>query len=211
MNSLRITIFGAAGRVGQGVVSLALARGYTVTAFVHTRNPFTENKRLRVVPGDVNDMASVAEALDGSQVVISVVSSWHTKDKNILERAMTTIIPAMEAAGITRLITLTGSGALSSGDRPGFSDKIAHALAAMVASKILADGEKHLKLLAQSNLDWTCIRSPIMTGQRRSTYRLAPGLAPPLSLIPRAAVVQALVDQVESSVEFQQAPSIMVK
>lgn len=208
---MRITVFGAAGRVGQGVVGEALARDYTVTAFVHTHNPFTANERLRVVRGDINDATSVAEALRGSQAVISVVSSWHAKDKNILSRAMTTIIPAMATAGITRIITLTGAGAIWADDSPGFGDRIAHALAAALAPKILADAEQHLSLLASSDLNWTCLRSPVMTKQRRSTYRLTVGLAPPLSLISRAAVVQALVDQVESRDDFRQAPSILSK
>jgi len=208
---MQITVFGAAGRVGQGVVGEALARDYTVTAFVHTHNPFTANERLRVVRGDINDAGSVAAALQGSQAVISVVSSWHTKDKNILNRAMTTIIPAMAAAGITRIITLTGAGASWAADRPGFGDRIAHALAAALAPKILADAEQHLRLLAGSDLDWTCLRSPVMTRQRQSTYRLTAGLAPPLSLIARAAVVQALVDQIESNDAYRQAPSILSK
>ena len=209
--AMHLTIFGAAGKVGQGVVSEAIARNYTVTAFVHTHNPFTENERLRVVRGDINDTNSVAEALSGSQVVISVLGSWHTKDKNTLSRAMTTIIPAMEAASIARIITLTGAGAFCATDRPGFIDKIGHVLAATLAPKILSDAEEHLKLLAASPLEWTCIRSPVMTNQRRSTYRLAFGLAPLLSLVPRTAVVQAVVDQVESSDAFRQAPSILSK
>ena len=208
---MHITIFGAAGKVGQGVVSEALARNYGVTAFVHTHNPFTETEGLRVVRGDINDYASVTEALRGSQAVISVLSSWHTKDKNILERAMAAIIPAMATAKITRIVTLTGAGAFCATDHPGLSDKLAHALAARLAPKILADAEAHLKLLADSSLDWTSIRSPVMTKQRRSTYRLESSLAPPLSLIPRAAVVQALVDQVTSSNTYRQAPAILSK
>jgi len=209
--AMQLTIFGAGGKVGQGVVEEALDRNHTVTAFVHTHNPFTENERLRVVHGDINNDTEVAEALKGSQAVISVLSSWHTKDKNILGRAMTTIIPAMAAARITRIITLTGAGAFDATDQPKLSDKIGHLLAAMMAPRILADAEEHLKLLAESPLDWTCIRSPVMTKQRRSTYRLASGLAPLLSLIPRAAVVQALVDQVESADAYRQAPSILSK
>lgn len=205
---MQITIFGAAGKVGQGVVSAALARGYSVTAFVHKRNPFTETDQLRVVRGDINDSASVARALEGSQAVISVLSSWHSKDKNVLSRAMATIIPAMAAADTKRIITLTGAGASIETDRPDIIDKIARTLATLVAPKILADGEAHLKLLAASTLDWTCIRSPVMTSQQRTTYRLVPTLASPFSLIPRAAVVQSLVDQIEASDAFHQAPSI---
>lgn len=208
---MQITVFGAAGKVGQGVVGEALARGHSVTAFVHKRNPFTENDHLRVVRGDINDGASVTLALEGSQAVISVLSSWHSKDKNILTRAMATIIPVMAAADIKRIITLTGAGAFVAADRPGIIDKIAHALARTLAPKILIDGEAHLKLLAASPLDWTGLRSPVMTKQRRTNYRLLSGLAPPLALIPRAAVVQALVDQIEASDALRQAPSIVAR
>ena len=76
---MRITVFGASGRAGQGVVALALRKGYEVTAFVHQQNPFKEHACLTVVQGDINDRAAIIAAVSESDAVISTLGSWGTK------------------------------------------------------------------------------------------------------------------------------------
>ncbi len=205
---MRITVFGASGKVGRQVVALALARRYEVTVFVHRSNPFADDDRVRVVSGEISDAAKVAEAVQGSQAVISTLGSWHTKSKDIVTTGVRNILPVMKQQGIRRIITVTGAGALWSGDQPNGLDKAIHKLLALGAAKILADGEGQLSLLAESGLDWTCIRSPVMTKSKRTNYHLTGELAPLWAVIPRAAVVQCLVDQIESNEHLRAAPII---
>ena len=193
---MQITVFGASGKVGQRVVAIALAKGYSVHAFVHSHNPFEPNDSLQVVRGNISDKAAVREALEGSEAVISTLGSWHTKGKNVLSDGMRNILPAMKQQGIGRIVTLTGAGALLAGDKPGILDKLNHALLRLIAPKILQDGEEHLRSLAESGLDWTCVRSPVMTKSARKTYRLDTKLLLPWASIPRPAVAACLVDQV---------------
>jgi putative NADH-flavin reductase len=207
LRAMQITVFGAGGKVGRQVVALALDKGYTVTAFTHSHSPFQDQTRLRIVSGDINSQQDVIEALQGSQAVISSLGSWHTKQKNILERAMLTIIPAMQDQGINRVISLTGSAAFWSQDRPKLIDKLNHRLLSLLAPKILSDGEAHLALLAASKLDWTCVRSPIMTSRGGVKYILRNQLSV-FGLISRQAVAQCLVDQIEATDFLQHAPVI---
>jgi putative NADH-flavin reductase len=205
---MQITVFGASGRVGQQVVRQALERGHHVRAFVHSHNPFQDVNGVTVIQGDISDVKAVRSALQGSEAVISALGSWGTRDKNILTLGMQKIIPKMERLGIERLITLTGSGAFWSQDKPNLLDRIGHASLRLIAPKILADGEKHLALLEASSLRWTCIRSPVMTNRGPVKYRLDLKLLSPLATVSRAAVVQCLLDLAEGRDFERQAPVI---
>lgn len=202
----QITIFGASGRVGRLVVADALAAGYSVVAFVHVHNPFQGVKGVTVVQGDIGDSKQVMTAIQGSRVVISTLSSWHSKQHNVLVRAMNIILPSMRELGISRIITLTGI-ALSSKDKLGLANKLSYGAFKIVAGKVLIDAEIHLQLLQKSGLDWTCVRSPVMTRERRVNYSLSPkiGSFTFMTSIPRPAVAKCLVDQVISKEYIGQA------
>jgi putative NADH-flavin reductase len=205
---MQITIFGASGKVGRQVVDIATKQGYCVVAMVHAHNPFVENELLSVVEGDIHNVSDVRKALVGSAAAISTLGSWGTKNKDILSSAMQTIIPALEGAGITRVVTLTGSGAQAVGESLTFKDKLPHTLLKLVAPKILVDGEEHLRLLTASTLDWTTIRSPIMTNAGTVKYHLKLTWPGPFQTINRHAVAQALVDQISDRQFIKQAPII---
>jgi putative NADH-flavin reductase len=205
---MQLTVFGASGKVGRQVVALALERGYSVRAFVHSHNPFEADERLEIVQSDVADPDAVKRAVQGSDAVISALGSWGTKQKNVVSSGMATIIPAMQAAGVKRLVTVTGSGAFWSGDKPSLIDKFNHFALGLGAAKILEDGEKHLELLEASDLDWTCVRSPVMTNRSQATYRLELRLPAVWATVPRAAVVRCLVDLATNQDFLRQAPVI---
>jgi putative NADH-flavin reductase len=209
---MQITVFGASGKVGRRVVALALERGNTVIAFVHSHDPFVRTPNLIVQKGDVYSSEDVAKAIKGSDAVVSCLGSWGTKKRNVLTAAMRAIIPAMEQQKVTRIVTLTGSGANAPDQEPSksyvFMMKL---LAPFPVGKIFSDGAQHMELLAISSLNWTTVRSPIMNNGANIGYKLGlkPGSA--LATINRQAVVVALLDQLESTEYSYQAPIISRK
>ncbi len=71
---MNIVIFGANGSTGRLLTHQALEKGYTVTAF--TRHPETfpiQDARLRVLSGDVYDLAAVEQAVAGQDAVFSAL------------------------------------------------------------------------------------------------------------------------------------------
>ncbi|MCA9325223.1 NAD(P)H-binding protein, partial [Candidatus Saccharibacteria bacterium] len=74
------------------------------------------------------------------------------------------------------------------------------------APKVLRDGEDHLAILSKSDLDWTVVRSPVMTGGSGVGYKLQD--SPNGLLINRSAVAKAMVDLVETNAWVKQAPYI---
>lgn len=196
---MHISVFGAGGKVGRLVVEELLRRGHSITAFVHRHSPFEASERLRIARGDIHVADDVAKALEGSDAVISALGSWGTPGKDILTTAMGSICPIMKDSGIRRIVSLTGAEARADGDKLTAMHRVFHGLLGVVAGKVLADGERHIGILEQSGLDYTVIRSPIMTGSRASTYVLQDQRPLPWATVSRAAVVAALVDAVESS------------
>lgn len=192
-----ITVFGASGRVGRLVVAEAIARGHVVRAFVHNTNKLVANPSLTIIQGDVHDRQTVAAAVYGSKAVISALGSWGTPSKDIVTTAIRNIIPAMESAGVDRIISLTGSDAYDSADKPTVGQRCSHLFGKLVAGKIIADGEEHIRLLRASTLDWTVLRSPVMTNGAGIFYKLSLQPVASWRTIPRKAVAKAMLDQLD--------------
>jgi len=205
---MNTTVFGANGNVGQFVVKELVERGHSVVAATHNTNPFENLEQIKTVEVDVFDSNSVNNAVNGSNAVISCLGSWGTQSKKILTEGMKAIIPAMEATKITRIVTVTGAAAKLPDEDFGPIDSINRKVLRLVAKQVVDDGEQHLRLLQQSPLAWTSLRSPVMNNFGQFTYKLTSNSPLPTQTINRQAVACALVDLVESKEHLKQAPFI---
>lgn len=210
MNTLpQVTVFGATGRVGRQVVDLLLADGHAVVAAVHGEADMPTHTNLTTRRVDVYDQASVARAVKGSDTVVSALGSWGTKNQNVLSAGVTNIIAAMESQSIRRIVSLTGAEARAQGDSLGIIHRLMHIALLVIAPKILRDGEAHIAALEASHLDWTVVRSPIMSaaqGAREGKLSLARPL--PWQRIARSAVAAQMVELVQGDTWVGQAPFI---
>lgn len=206
---MRVVIFGANGKVGKLVVAEALGRGHTVTAFVHKHSDFESNPNLHIARGDIHNSQDVAAAIQGADAVVSALGSWGTQSKDIVSSGMANIIPAMEKFGVKQIISLTGSDARAAGDELGLVHRVSYPFLKLVAGKILRDGEKHIELLAASQLNWTVLRSPAMnTRGEAEQYTLNMQRPLPWQTVHRNAVAQAMLDQLELKEWTARAPYI---
>jgi putative NADH-flavin reductase len=174
---LKILVFGATGPTGRQVVTQALSRGHSVTAFV--RNPQAlsiDDKRLRVVTGDTTrDEPNVAEAVRGQDVVVSALGRRTTfKSDHLIERSMRTIVPSMERAGVRRLVLVSACGV---GESHRDAPLIPRIMYRLLLGDIFADKKAAEDYVRSSNLDWTFVY-PVMltdgplTGKYRAGERL---------------------------------------
>ncbi len=205
---MKVIVFGASGKVGRLVVDELVKRGYRVTAVVYSEDNLEFPKNVRVLQLDIHDELLVRQALKGQDVVMSALGSWGTKTKDILSAGMTSIIPAMKHDTIKRIISLTGADARFGEDLPPLTSRLARPLLKLIAPKILADGEKHLQLLANSGLQWTVVRSPIMKNGRSAPHKLNNHGCHPWESITRGSVVQVMVDEIENDQHIRQAPIV---
>ena len=205
---MKVTVFGASGRVGKKVVALLLAGGHEVVAVVHSQNPFESQKGLKVVTLDVHNEVKVAEVISGSQVVLSCLSNWGSKKGDVLTAAMKAVVPAMKKAGVKRVVSLTGNAAFTPEDRPSLLQKANRSMLAKIAPKVLQDGEVHMAVLRQSELDWTVLRSPVMNELGKVQYKLKSQLSGGTATIHRDAVARAMVEQVGDTKWIGKTPTI---
>lgn len=191
---MKVTVFGANGKVGQLVVNHALQNNFKVVGFAHNSSGLTSNENLKYVNGDVYNLSDVDQAIKGSEVVISALGSWGTSNKDILSEGMKNIIPTMEKYGINRIISLTGADAGINSDIDSPISKLTKIIFKLIAKKILIDGQNHIELLAKSKLDWTVIRSPVMNNKgNESNYELNLSKPLPWSTINRNSVAHSMV------------------
>ena len=205
--NMNIVVFGASGKVGRLVTQKLLEQGHTVTAFVH-RASLPDPGRLRTVKGDVHNVQQVGEAVRGNEAVVCVLGSWGTPTKDIISAATRNIIAASRQHDIQRLVSLSGADARAAGDELGIIHRVSHMLIGLVAKKVLRDGEAHIALLQQSDLDWTVIRSPIMRNTHKGRYTLSTARPLPWATIGRQQVADAIVEQITADNWTGQSPFI---
>ena len=206
----QVTVFGANGQVGSRIVEELLTRGYQVVAFVHNSHQLPVSDTLQIIQGDIYNPSDVDAAIAGSMAVVSALGSWGTPNKDILTAGMRNIIVSMNHHNVARIVSLTGAEARAPGDVLSIVHRMMHTFLGVVARKVLIDGERHIALLAQSQLKWTVVRSPIMTSRQliKSRYALSMHRPRPWRTISRRSVVVSMVDLISDAEWINKAPYV---
>jgi uncharacterized protein YbjT (DUF2867 family) len=113
-----IFVAGATGYVGGRLVPQLLKRGYTVRILV--RNPaklqgrdWSPHPRLEVITGDILDRNALTQLVNGCGVGFYLIHSMQTDVENFMKtdrEAATNMVETAEAAGLKRIIYLSGLG-----------------------------------------------------------------------------------------------------
>lgn len=205
---MKVVIFGASGRVGKLLVQEALYRGHEVTAVLMRKGEMLFPDSVHVVEADVHDAAAVEAAVAGKDIVLSALGSWGTKEQDILVSAMRCIVPAMKKNNIRRIVSLTGADTRHAGDKRSISSCFMEYVLKFIAPQVYEDGQEHIRVLSESELDWTVIRSPRMKEGLVKKYKLDIKSTQAWHNISRLTIVRAMLDQLESDRFFQAAPII---
>ncbi|WP_433890404.1 NAD(P)-dependent oxidoreductase [Streptomyces sp. CA-111067] len=148
---MRITIFGATGRMGQLLVQRSLDLGNSVTAYA--RNPgklAVSHPELSVVAGQLDDEAAILEAVTGADAVIEGVGSESAATRRI--------IAAMDTAGVKRLVVVSTCSVPDPADKPDLKVKALVRLVKSVAPRPYAEVRSAAEAVRACDLDWTLVR-----------------------------------------------------
>src|ERR1044071_5114867 len=113
----RILVIGASRGIGLQVVRRALGSGFAVRAFAPSADRIPGSApNLEKQVGSAVDPDGVAAALAGMDAVIMTLGVRFGPEMilgpvRLFSTATSTIVPAMERAGVRRLICVTGFGA----------------------------------------------------------------------------------------------------
>ncbi|MWL87636.1 NAD(P)-dependent oxidoreductase [Cupriavidus sp. SW-Y-13] len=161
---MKIAIIGATGNVGTRLTDEALRRGHTVTALARQASKLPTRDGVVAKDIDVSNAQVLADALRGSDVVISTV--------RFLQATASQITDAVKAAGVKRLLVVGGAGSLYIApgkqlvDTPEFPD--AYKAEASAGRDFLNALKK------ETSLEWTFLSpSALFTpGERTGKFRL---------------------------------------
>lgn len=174
---MKLAVFGATGRTGRPLVRRALDGGHEVTAFVRDAGKLDadvrDDERVTVVEGDVRDAETVADAVEGVDAVISTLGHAEGSPDDVLTVAADHVRRAMERAGVSRLVWLSGAGVRTDEDPdPTLGGRAMTAALKFVGGDLLEDSERAVRAIVDSDTEWTVVRAPRLTdGERRGEYR----------------------------------------
>jgi putative NADH-flavin reductase len=203
---MKIALIGATGFVGTALLKELTDRGHEVTAIARHPENLAKNPLVHPVAGDVMDPTFVADAVKGSDAVVSAYNSGWTNPR-IYEDFMAAshaIQEGVKKSGVKRLIVIGGAGSLEIKpglqliDTPQFPAEYKHGASA--ARDYL------LELKNEKDLEWTFFSPAILmnhehSGKRLGHYRL--GLDNPVfddkgqSVLSVEDLALAIVDELE--------------
>jgi len=211
---MQIVVFGANGRTGLPVLRQAQAAGHSVRAAVRDPDAFQRrfgeiSRGVEVVQADILDADAVSQAVDGVDVVVSVVGLRKDSPPGSLRRGGENIVTAMKRHTVSRVIALTGAGVRFPGDEPGLMDKIIRFLLKTLQPNVLSDSIAYAHAIAHDELEWTIVRGPMLhDGPAGDSYRtgyVGKGPGPRAS---RENVARFIVEELTARNHMCEAPMI---
>ena len=206
---MRLIVFGANGKVGRLVVNKLIQKNYQIIAVVNNHSNFIPKNNL-ITLVNLNNEADLKQSIESSDAVISVVSSWKKNNRYSLSHTMKLLMPILSKSPSKKLISLTGSDARDINDNFNIINFFFHPILNLIAKDVLTDSENHLKILHQTNINWTVLRSPTMKNSSLiKVFYLSIKKRPPIwHRVSRINVATAIIELLDNQEFNQKAPFI---
>ncbi|MFD8220869.1 NAD(P)-dependent oxidoreductase [Streptomyces sp. NPDC059697] len=197
---MKFTVFGATGGIGQEIVRQALDSGHQVTAVVRDPTRLTvTGAGLEVFRADLTDPQALRPAVAGRDAVLSGLGARTRKDAGIATRLTRTVLGAMEAEGVRRLLVVSAGPVGPDPEGAPFADRAARGLVSLILKDVYADLAAMEGELARSATDWTVVRPPRLQNKPvTGSYRTVVGGFPLKGrFIGRADVAHAMLAMID--------------
>ncbi|PLW70692.1 NAD(P)-dependent oxidoreductase [Pseudohalioglobus lutimaris] len=205
-----LALLGATGMVGGYLLEEALARGHEVRALARTPAKLAAfSERITIVQGDAREQAVISELLRGSDVVINALGPVKADGDaaRFINSAVTErVLREMTEAGISQYLVVSGAAVVMPGDDRNLLGWWIRTLARLGLRETLQDKQAEYALLAQSKVDWTLVRCPLIDPQ---PFRAAPRAAmetPPAFRLRAGELAKFMIDQIGSDTFSAKGP-----
>jgi putative NADH-flavin reductase len=163
---MKFLVLGATGATGGLLIEQALADGHDATAYVRDPERLAPRERLTVVAGNVRDADAMAEAMHGTDAVISTLGLGRArKPGNLITDSTRAIVEAAKQADTPRVLIMSAFGV---GDSLPKASALARLMYSSGGRAIFADKAAGERFLTSSDLDWTLAYPVLLTNKPKS-------------------------------------------
>ncbi len=209
-----ILVIGASRGIGLETVKAALAAGHDVRAFARSAQSIpVEHAKLTKISGDALGSDDVAAAVQGADAVVQSLGASSPANlvfgTTLFSEATRILVDAMQAAGVRRLMMVTGAGAGNSRGRISFLyDNLMFPL---LLRRVYDDKDIAEDIVMKSGLDWTIVRPGLLTnGSATNRYKVLTEMKDWRGgAISRADVADFLVKHLDDKTLFGTTPLLV--
>ena len=200
---MKLLVLGATGGTGLEIISQAIERGHSLTAFVRAPDPLKRfGDRIAVVRGNLLNSSELQRVLKGHDAVLSSFGPRlpiSKADATLLERFAVALTGGMHQAGVRRVVVESTAFL--------FKDSIippTNLFGRLFFPNVVRDAGEMENVFRKSGLDWTMVRPPRLTDKPRTgKYRVLEGHLPRFGFaISRAAVADFMIKAGENGVSI---------
>lgn len=209
----RILVIGGSQGIGLAVCRAAAANGHSVRAMSRRgRMPEDLASACEAFTGDALNPADVARALEGIDVVVQALGvppslDFILKPVTLFSDATRVLLPAMENAGVRKLVAVTGFGA---GDSRAAINILQRLPFKLIFKNAYDDKSIQEALIAESNLEWLIVRPGVLMNCAGGNYTVLtqPG-AWRNGVVARADVADFIVKRIEANALNREKPVVI--
>jgi putative NADH-flavin reductase len=191
---MKLLVLGATGGTGLEIVSQAIERGHSVTAFVRAPDPLKRfGDQITVIRGNLLNSSELQRVLEGHDAVLSGFGPRlpvSKADATLLQRFAVELTSGMFQASVRRVVVESTAFL--------FKDSIippTNLFGRLFFPDIVRDAGEMENVFRKSGLDWTMVRPPRLTDKPRTgKYRVLEGHLPGFGFaISRADVADFMI------------------
>jgi uncharacterized protein YbjT (DUF2867 family) len=210
-----VLIIGASRGIGLETVRTALRAGHSVRALARSAASMPiQDANLDKVSGNALDPDTIRSVLRDMDVVIQTLGVDFSprlvfEGTRLFSETTRILVDAMKAAGVKRLITVTGLGA---GDSRGHGGLLYDAVVfPLLLKRVYDDKDVQEWIIRSSGLDWTIVRPGLLKNSPvTGRYRVLTTLTDwRFGAISRADVADFLVRQVDDRTQIGTSPLLI--
>ena len=165
----KVLVIGASRGVGLETVRAALRAGHSVRAMSRSAAGIPiQDTNLEKVSGDALDRDTIRNALQDVDVVIQTLGVDFAprlifEGTSLFSQSTRVLVDAMKAAGVKRLVSVTGLGA---GESRGHGGLLYDAVVfPLLLKRVYDDKDVQEWIIRSSGLDWTIVRPGLLTNR----------------------------------------------
>ena len=159
--------------------------------------------------GAVTDPIAVERVVAGCGAVLSALGPRRDSPADLLTAASINMTAAMKKQGVRRLVILTNTAVEDPSDRPPLAQKVLRFVLSAMNGRLARDSIAAARIFADSALDWTLVRPPILIdGPRTGNYKVGALVRGMPLRISRADVAEFMLSCVVEGRFVRERPAI---